>query len=175
MEPDWWLEIDSDYADRIAQRQALFRQHGKDVLDHLPGSRHACKELMEMCLQFLVARYPPHFELDAASMTFRNKILNTTSDLRAQHPLHVLLDNIPEDFAVMLRDAETGFYSFRAGLLCSSLGWNVATKIGMRLHEIHEPIPDYKEKMRFSMDRYVALACDCKMTSRDGLRRRVRY
>jgi hypothetical protein len=36
------------------------------------------------------------------------------------------------------------------------LGWNVGTKIGLQLHEIHEPIPDYKEKMQFSMDRYVA-------------------
>jgi hypothetical protein len=25
----------------------------------------------------------------------------------------------------------------------------------MQLHEIHEPIPDYREKMQFSMDRYV--------------------
>lgn len=73
--------------------------------------------------------------------------------IRDMHPLHVLLENIPQDFAVMLRNPQDGFYYFRAGLICSSLGWNVDTKLGMQLREIHTPIPDYKEKMEFSMDR----------------------
>ena len=54
----------------------------------------------------------------------------------------------------MIRNPDDGHYYFRAGLLCSSLGWNVDTKLGLKLSEIHEPIPDYKEKMTFSMDRY---------------------
>jgi hypothetical protein len=111
---------------------------------------------MEMALQFLCARYPQHFRLDKEAMIFHNGILNTESDLRATHPLHILLNNVPEDFAITLRDPTTGYYSFRAGVICSALGWNVASKIGLQLHEIHKPIPDYKEKMQFSMDRYVA-------------------
>lgn len=126
------------------------------VLQQLPGSEIATKELMEMSLQFVCARYPQCFQLDLSTMTFHNRILDTTTDLKATEPLHVLLQNIPEDFACMLRDPETGIYSFRAGVICSSLGWNVGSKIGLKLHEIHAPIPDYKEKMQFSMDRYFA-------------------
>jgi len=73
--------------------------------------------------------------------------------IKEHHPLHVLLDNIPEDFAIVLREPKDGMYYFRAGVICSSLGWNVDMKIGMQLKEIHKPIPDYKEKMEFSMDR----------------------
>lgn len=153
MEPDWWLEVEHTYAERIKQRQDLFVKHGKNVLDMLPGSELACKELMEMCLQFLCARYPQYFKLDRVNMIFHNQILGTKSDLKAMPALHVILNNIPEDFAIMLRDPETGFYKFRAGVICSALGWNLGSKLGMRLHEIHEPIPDYKEKMQFSMDR----------------------
>jgi len=119
----------------------------------LPGSELACKELMEMCLQFLVARYPQYFDLDTENMLFHNRILGTTNNLKETPPLQVVLDNVPEDFALMLRDPESGFYRFRAGVICSALGWNLGSKIGKRLHEIHAPIPDYKEKMRFSMDR----------------------
>ena len=54
----------------------------------------------------------------------------------------------------MIRNPADGQYYFRAGLLCSSLGWNVDTKLGLKLSEIHDPIPDFKEKMQFSMDRY---------------------
>lgn len=153
MEPDWWLEVESTYASRIHERQSLLVKHGPAVLQALPGSELACKELMEMCLQFLCARYPAHFKLDAANRIFHNLILHNTTDLATTEPLHVLFNNIPEDFAIMQRDDETGLYVFRAGIICSSLGWNVASKIGMRLSEIHGPIPDYKEKMQFSMDR----------------------
>jgi Protein of unknown function (DUF3445) len=131
----------------------LYEQHGEAVLQWLPGSELACKELMEMVLQFLVARYPHYFSLSDDKKRFINRILETSQDVRGKHPLLVILDNVPEDFAIMLRDPKTGFYSLRAGVICSALGWNVGSKIGLQLHEIHAPIPDYKEKMRFSMDR----------------------
>lgn len=155
LEPNWWLEIENTYRTRIAQRKKLYAEHGEAVLQWLPGSELACKELMEMVLQFLCARYPQYFTLRDDKRTFENRILNTTQDVKAKHPLLVLLDNVPEDFAITLRNPETGYYHFRAGMICSALGWNVGTKIGLQLHQIHAPIPDYKEKMQFSMDRYV--------------------
>jgi len=108
---------------------------------------------MEMCLQFLCARYPSYFSIDKQTLLFHNHILNTKTNLREVDPLVVLLNNVPEDFAIVLRNPETGYYSFRAGVVCSSIGWSVGSKIGMDLKEIHTPVPDYKEKMKFSMDR----------------------
>lgn len=123
------------------------------VLQALPGSELATKELMEMCLAFLCARYPQYFHLNEEKTIFYNGILKTESHLSVEDPLIVILNNVPEDFGITLRNPETGHYHFRAGLICSALGWNVDTKIGMNLQEIHKPIPDYKEKMQFSMDR----------------------
>jgi hypothetical protein len=153
MEPDWWLELENTYVDRMRERSQLLAEHGSAVLHALPGSDLACKELMEMVLQFLCARYPHCFSLDATKTVFHNAILKTDTDLRKTRPLHVLFQNIPEDFAIMMRDEKTGKYIFRAGIICSALGWNVGTKIGLHLHEIHAPVPDYREKMQFSMDR----------------------
>lgn len=153
MESDWWLELENTYKQRIAERKELYQKYSKLMLQHLPGSELACKELMEMGLQFLCARYPQYFELASDKKTFRNHILGTEEDVYAKHPLLVILDHIPEDFGIMLRDPETGYYYLRAGAICSALGWNVDSKIGLQLHEIHGPVPDYKEKMQFSMDR----------------------
>ncbi|KAH6675563.1 hypothetical protein B0J14DRAFT_691551 [Halenospora varia] len=150
METDWWLEVENTYADRVKERQGLFRDHGSKVLDFLPGSELVCKELMEMCLQFYCARYPQYFSLSADKKTFHNDLLHTETDIKSMHPLHVLLNNVPEDFAIVLRNEKDGQYYFRAGVVCSSLGWNVGTKIGMNLQQIHVPIPDYKEKMSFT-------------------------
>ena len=153
LEPDWWLELESTYKSRIAQRKQLYAEHRESVLQWLPGSELASKELMEMALQFYCARHPQHFILHDDNKTFENKILGTKQDVSKKHPLLVLLDNVPEDFGIMLRNPETGYYHFRSGIICSALGWNTGTKIGMQLHQIHGPIPDYKEKMQFSMDR----------------------
>ncbi|KAL2822196.1 hypothetical protein BDW59DRAFT_163956 [Aspergillus cavernicola] len=153
LEPDWWLELEQTYRERIAQRKELHAKHGECVLGYLPGSELACKELMEMVLQFICARYPHYFSLIDKHI-LKNEILGTEQDIRSKHPLEILLDNVPEDFGIMLRDDETGNYFLRAGVICSSLGWNVASKVGLQLHQIHDPIPDYKEKMQFSMDRF---------------------
>lgn len=154
MEPDWWLEIENTYIPRIKQRCQLYDTYGKMVLDCLPGSELACKELMEMALQFYCTRYPELFSLSENNTIFHNGILCTTTSILTTPPLQVLLHNIPEDFALVLRSPLDGKYYFRAGVICSSLGWNVSTKIGLRLEQIHAPIPDYKAKMAFSMDRF---------------------
>ncbi|PYH98681.1 hypothetical protein BO71DRAFT_33126 [Aspergillus ellipticus CBS 707.79] len=153
LETDWWIELENTYRERVAQRKELYAKHGSSVLGYLPGSELACKELMEMVLQFICARYPQYFVLEDKRI-FHNKILGTKQEIKSKHPLEILIDNVPEDFGIMLRDEKTGYYFLRAGVICSSLGWNVGTKIGMQLHQIHETIPDYKEKMQFSMDRF---------------------
>lgn len=152
LETDWWVELENTYKFRVAQRKELYAKHGKAVLDYLPGSELACKELMEMVLQFICSRYPQYFSL-VDNHILQNRILGVEQDIRSKHPLEILLDHVPEDYGITMRDDATGYYFFRAGVICSSLGWNVSTKIGLQLHEIHAPIPDYKEKMQFSMDR----------------------
>ena len=151
MEPDYWIELESTYLDMVQHRMDIYAEYGKDVLRALPGSELACKELMEMVIQFLCARYPRQFSLEGKS--FVNGLRGKTYELDDTDPLMFLLENVPEDFAVMLRDPETGSYRFRAGVICASTGWSLGTKIGLGLPGIHGPVPDYKEKMEMSMDR----------------------
>lgn len=154
LEPDYWLELESTYRERISQRRQIYALHGKRVIDELPGSEAASKELMEMVIQYLCLRYPQQFEYDEWTSTFRNHILNSTVNISTVHPLVFLLENVPEDFLITQEDPDTGLYTLRAAVSTSAVGWNISQKIGKPLHEIHGPVPDYKEKMAFSMDRY---------------------
>lgn len=106
-----------------------------------------------MVIQFLCARYPKQFQFDHRTGIFKNSILETRTNIRHVEPLIFLLENVPEDFLITLKDEKTGLYFLRAGVACSALGWNVGTKINRPLHEIHDVVPDYKEKMQLSMDR----------------------
>lgn len=154
MEPDWWLELESTYRERVAQRRRLYEERGTAIIDFLPGSEGACQELMQMVIQFLCARYPRQFTLDTKTGVFHNKVLDIKCDVReVDNPLVFFLEHIPEDFVIVQQDERTGLYHFRAAVSCSAVGWRLQEKIGKPLHEIHEPVPDYKERMERSMDR----------------------
>jgi len=154
LEPDWWIELESTYRDRVAQRKKLYILHDKGVIDFLPGSEGSCSELVENVIAFLCARYPNQFKFDSKTGIFRNNILGRTDDVNAIHPLVLLLEHVPEDFLITEEDPKTGLYVLRAAVSCSQVGWDLRKKIGRPLHEIHAPVPDYKEKMQMSMDRY---------------------
>lgn len=153
MEPDWWLEVESTYVERIAQRQELHRKHGKIIIDCAPAAEAACVELMEMVVQFLCTRYPNQFKYDPFASIFSNYILGTSCRTKAIDPLKFLMDNVPEDFLLVLEDEKTGLYHLRAGVSCSAVGWNMMAKMGKPLHEIHQPVPDYKDRLQLSLDR----------------------
>ncbi|RSL96089.1 hypothetical protein CEP52_011681 [Fusarium oligoseptatum] len=93
-------------------------------------------------------------EFQLIGTTLVNHILGTKHNLKEHEPLHILRDNVPEDFAITLRDEKTGHYVFRAGIICSSIGWNLGRKMNQDLDVIHGPVPEYKEKMAFSMNRF---------------------
>lgn len=154
MDPDWWIELESTYRERLILRKQLYEMHGTDIVYCTPGYEAACRELMDMVIQFLTIRYPVQFQFSWRTGKFTNGILNKVwGDVREVDPLMFLLENVPEDFLIVLENEKTGVYHLRAGVSCSAMGWNLGTKMGKALSEIHEPVPDYKEKMQMSMDR----------------------
>ena len=102
LEPDWWLEIENTYKERIAQRKELYRLHGKLVLDWQHGEdvEVACRELMELVVMWLEKRYPCLFQLlDDPEVSGGKILLNNILQIRTYlnrniHPLMVLLDHV---------------------------------------------------------------------------------
>jgi len=109
---------------------------------------------MEMVVQFLCVRYPVQFNFDKKTRVFQNHILKTSTEIKTIDPWMFLLENVPEDFLITQKDKKTGLYAMTAGIACSALGWNLDIKMGKPLHELHDVVPDYKERMQLSMDRY---------------------
>lgn len=153
-DPDYWVELTSSYHTVMATRRSLLAQHGSRIFFQNPCAEHACRELMEMVLTFLCKRYPMHFSLSVDKTLFNNRLLNTTTNLLQTDPLQVLFDNVPEDYAVMMRNESDGLYYLRAAIVCSSVGWYAAQHRGAPLKSIHTHVPDYESKMAFSMDRW---------------------
>ncbi|KAK3313640.1 hypothetical protein B0H66DRAFT_566664 [Apodospora peruviana] len=152
-EPDWWIELEQNYKSTMAQRFELLNKYPSQIFFHGPAADLATRELMEMLLQFMVKRYPQHFSLSADNTVFHNRLLETTTDLLTTPSLKAIFDNVPEDYALMLRNEDDGFYYLRAAATCSSVGWNIGQHRDKVLRDIHEHVPD-RDKMAMSMDRY---------------------
>lgn len=89
-DPDWWVELDQSYLSAMAQRKHLKEKHGELIYYSDPGSELACRELMEMLLQFICKRYPSYFSLHEGNTVLQNRILNTRTDLLSTPPLEVI-------------------------------------------------------------------------------------
>ncbi|KAK0671354.1 hypothetical protein QBC41DRAFT_316023 [Cercophora samala] len=153
--PDFWVELEQNYLPTMAARQKLLSEHPDRIFFQGPGADLACRELMEMLLQFLCRRYPSHFHLSNDNTLFHNLLLATVTDLTSTPPLKVVFQNVPEDYAIMLRNQEDGFYYLRAASVCSSVGWHIAQHKDQPMKKIHTHVPD-ADKMQFSLDRWFA-------------------
>lgn len=112
----------------MEQRRQLKEKHGELFFFSDTGSELACRELMEMLLQFICKRYPQYFSLENDNTILQNRLLNTTTDLLNTPPLEVIYQNIPEDYAMVFRNEHDGFYYLRAAMVCSSVGWDIGCK-----------------------------------------------
>lgn len=112
----------------MEQRRQLKEKHGELLFYSDEGSELACRELMEMLVQFICKRYPQYFSLENDNTILQNRLLNTTTNLLNTPPLEVLYQNIPEDYALVFRNEYDGFYYLRAAMVCSSVGWDIACK-----------------------------------------------
>jgi hypothetical protein len=87
-DPDWWVELEQSYVWVMKQRQHLKEKHGELIFYSDPGSELACRELMEMLVQFICKRYPQYFRLDNDNTILQNRLLDTRTDLLKTRKYH---------------------------------------------------------------------------------------
>jgi len=53
MEPDFWIELESTYQERIAQRRELYAAHDIKVMEARPGSEFASQSVKNILIVIL--------------------------------------------------------------------------------------------------------------------------
>ncbi|CAG8164800.1 unnamed protein product [Penicillium nalgiovense] len=170
------LTMDKTYKNRLALRKSILDQHHDIVVainnDQTPEEdariRPAIGELYNFVLgTYLPARYPSMFQLNAESSLFHNLVTGatwpttlspTTSAIQA---LEILAQTVDEDFLILLPELslnsdEQPRYVLQAYATCFPSGFNTRKKLGLRLVDIHGPVPRYQEKIERSMDKFFA-------------------
>ncbi|KAJ5185357.1 Protein of unknown function DUF3445 [Penicillium cf. griseofulvum] len=176
VDPSELIQMDKTYKNRLALRKSVLDQHHDIVVainndqtpEEDPRIRPAISELYNFVLEiYLPTRYPSMFELNAKSSLFQNLVTGaawpttlspTTPTTQA---LEILAQTVDEDFLILLPELspdseEQPRYVLQAYATCFPAGFNTHEKLGLRLADIHGPVPRYQERIGRSMDKFFA-------------------
>jgi dimethylamine monooxygenase subunit A len=119
-----WLEIDDSYESELTLKSQLLNEHYNDVVAIQPEGDVGSAELLAEVVHFL-EQHTPHRDLV----------------VRDDEPAIVAASRlVQEDLCVLVRDDE---WRLRAACVCFPSRWELATKIGTTLDDIHAPVPHY--------------------------------
>ncbi|KAJ5489950.1 hypothetical protein N7453_010775 [Penicillium expansum] len=176
LDPSELIPMDKTYKSRLALRKSVLEQHHDVVVainndqtpEEDPRIRPAISELYNFVLgTYLPTRYPSMFKLNPESSIFHNLVTGATwpTTLSPTTPaiqaLEILSQTVDEDFLILLPEIlsdseEQPKYVLQAYASCFPAGFNTRKKLGLRMVDIHTPVPRYQEKIGRSMDRFFA-------------------
>lgn len=151
------VEMDKTYLTRLALRKQIMQDHHSIVLQADPSISPAVNELYTWLFSvYLPTRFPTMFSLGTSNLlnhaTSESIPLTPPSDpIKA---LEILGGNIDDDFLFLLPSEDGDGYVLKGFVTCFPSGFNTKEKFGLKLRDIHKPVPGYKEKLEKSMDRF---------------------
>ncbi|KAJ5235158.1 uncharacterized protein N7469_004326 [Penicillium citrinum] len=178
LDPSELIQMDKTYQDRITKRQAVLKKH-HDIIVAVNEPRvidirirAAVSELYTFILKdYLPTRYPSMFRLEncpenGPNGIFQNLVTGAKWPTRLAdseptvRALEILTQTVDEEFLILLPDLsapkEAPVYVLQAYATCFPSGFNTREKLGLRLSDIHGPVPGYAQKLERSMDRFFA-------------------
>jgi hypothetical protein len=107
---------------------------------------------------YLPNRFPTIFTLDSPSSTLLNQAASESIPLCPPpdpvKALEILGKNIDADFLFLMPSDDGDGYVLKGFVTCFPNGFNMKEKFGLKLRDIHGPVPGYRQKLEKSMDRF---------------------
>lgn len=157
------IEMDKNYLERITLRRKLIKEYPDTVL----AAEHSAKPAIGEFYIWLVGTYlPTRFPLMFQLRLQNSKVQLLHSSVTGEDyplepdasPLVTLrrMGGLVDDDLLFLLPSEDGDgYALKAFVTCFPNGFNTAQKMNLKMRDIHKPVPQYKEKLEKSMDRYL--------------------
>lgn len=128
LDPATWLEVDERRDEELALKKDLLASRYDVVVCTDPSGDAASAELLEEIEHFM-ATYHHTAALDATS---------------SEHPVVAAARLVQEDLCVMVRADQ---WRLAAACVCFPSRWELASKSGRSLDEIHGPVPLYASRL----------------------------
>lgn len=159
-----WIEIDAALADDLREKRRLLAAHHDEVFQALPASGPGQAEVLDLLAEHLPLHHPQTYRRDGDRLLI--KPLDEWIWLSEPNapPLETASRLVQEDLCLMEPVGDA--YNLTAASVCFPTRWNLLTKIGKPLADIHAPVPGYAEKLERPMDRFFSLLNEAKPVQR---------
>lgn len=142
-----WIVVDDAYAAQVAEKTRLLRDRRGDVLQSIPGSESAQRELFETIVEILSRHSEFSIDQDRAQRPDGALV-----SLDRDDPLATLGQLLQEDLCILQKQGNE--HVLTSALLCFPASWTLSEKIGLPLTCIHRPVSDYTLEIAARVQRF---------------------
>ncbi len=136
LDPRDWIELGPDADEAIAAKARLNAAHPSTVFAALDGVEVESQQIAEALIHHLRRRWPERY---------RQVVLDDQL-----HPLDAAARLVPEDLVLMTE--REGRLVFAAGSVCFPNRWDLRSKIGKTLTEVHAPVALLNDQLEGPID-----------------------
>ncbi|HEX4983821.1 MAG TPA: DUF3445 domain-containing protein [Ilumatobacteraceae bacterium] len=155
-----WIQIGPAYERDLAAKRDVLTRHPSTVLSFLPGIEDEASEVLRALLHHLTRRWPEWFTLGDGSITnHRTGEQFVLGDLggavgggAVRHPLDTAGRLVQEDLVVLVERTEGLVVG--GGSVCFPNRWDLSSKLGLRLAEVHAPVSRLNDQLGGSVDTF---------------------
>jgi hypothetical protein len=146
---DDWIQIGPDYEVDLARKRAVLERHADTVLSWLPGIEPEATEVLDALADHLGTRFPHWFRADDRQIhnVRTGEVHERAGD---RHPLDVAGRLVQEDVLLMVRRDDR--LVFGGGSVCFPNRWDLPSKVGRTMAEVHAPVPRLNDQLRDPID-----------------------
>ncbi|MFA7267353.1 MAG: DUF3445 domain-containing protein [Candidatus Nanopelagicales bacterium] len=151
-----WLSIDQSRHRTMQAKDAVLGHSLDQSVITTPAGSDASGALLPTVCDHLTAWHNHNFTItddEAVDLeSGRRTAINRTT------PLETLARMMPQDFCVLTPSGST--WHLTAATVCFTSRWNLESKMGLSISEIHQPVPGYEQRVARAVDRVIARLSD---------------
>ena len=152
-----WIEIGDDYDHEMDTKKSVFSENFSTANAFQPNTEDEAAEVLIKLVEHLVATWPDWFIREGRDIVnnHRNErfAVEPSSDGQwAEHPLVTCARLVQEDFALLVE--RDGRLVFGGGSVCFPNRWDLNSKLGLTMSEVHAPVDQLNEQLQDPIDSF---------------------
>lgn len=148
----------------MAAKDDVLAHHSSEAVITTTAGLAASEQLLDVALTHLATWHTGQYSVTDQSVSDVESDRVTAID-RSQ-PLATLAQILPQDFCILT--PADGTWRLTAATVCFTSRWNLASKIGASLAEIHSPVPGYEERVATAVDHVINRLADDQILKRSN-------
>lgn len=159
-----WLSIDLSRHLAMRAKDEVLRDHLSEAVITTAAGLAASDVLLELTLAHLSTWHTGQYSVSSESV--RDCESGRSTPVDRGKPLETLARVLPQDFCVLTQ--VDGTWRMTAATVCFTSRWSLSSKMGLRVSEIHAPVPGYEQRVATAVDHVINRIADDQVLKRSN-------